>query len=88
MDKRSGLVGFVSRVWWVRKGDRWLVGGSMDSGCHKLSENIWFVWSGRSYSGEKVGCHACPRTDGRRNVKIGLEFRKQNIIRWGVHVSG
>ena len=57
----------------------------MDSGCHKLSENIWFVWSGRSYSGEKVGCHACPRTDGRRNVKIGLEFRKQNIIRWGIH---
>ena len=25
------------------------------------------------------GCHACPRTDGRRrNMKIGLEFWKQN----------
>ena len=30
-----------------------------------------------SYSGDKGGCHACPRTHGRtdgRNVKIGLEF--------------
>ena len=49
----------------------------MDSGCHKLSENIRFVWSKRSYGGDKVGCHACPRTDARtdgRNVKIELEF--------------
>ena len=30
----------------------------MDSGCHKLSENIGFVWSKRLYSGQKVGCHA------------------------------
>ena len=34
---------------------------------HKLSENVWFVWSKRSYSGDKEGCHACGRTDdGRR----------------------
>ena len=47
----------------------------MDSGCHKLSGNIWFVWAKRSYSGDKVGCHACPRmTDDGRNVKIELEF--------------
>ena len=52
-----------------------MVDGSADSGCHKLSENIWVVGSKRSYSGDKVGCHACPRTDdGRRNVKIELEF--------------
>ena len=51
----------------------------MDHGWHKLSENIWFVWSKRSYSGDKRGCHACGRTDGRpRNVKIELEFWKQN----------
>ena len=50
----------------------------VDSGCHKLSENIWFVWSSMvipwsrtPYSGEKVGCDAGPRTDG--NVKIELE---------------
>ena len=37
----------------------------MDSGRHKLSENIWFVWSLRSFSGDKEGCHACPRMDNR-----------------------
>ena len=38
----------------------------MDSGHHKLSENIWFVWSKMSYSGDMEGCHACARrTDGR-----------------------
>ena len=64
----------------------------MESGRHKLSENICFVWSKMSYSGDMEGCHACARTtDGRvglggtvaltddgRNVKIGLEFWKQN----------
>ena len=44
----------------------------------ELSENIWFVWS-ETYFGENVGCHARPRTDdGQRNVKIELEFWKQN----------
>ena len=38
----------------------------MGSGRHKLSENIWFVWSRMSYSGDMEGCHACPQTtDGR-----------------------
>ena len=47
----------------------------MDHGWHKLSENIWFVWSKRSYSGDKRGCHACGRTTNNgRNVKIELEF--------------
>ena len=45
----------------------------MDSGCHKLSENIWFVWFRTPHSGEKVGCDACGRTDDG-NVKIELEF--------------
>ena len=32
-----------------------------------------------SYSGDMEGCHACARTDnGRRNMKIELEFWKQN----------
>lgn len=26
-------------------------GGSVGSGCHELSENVWFVWSKMSYSG-------------------------------------
>ena len=38
----------------------------MDSGRQKFSENIWFVWSKMSYSGDMEGCHACGRTtDGR-----------------------
>ena len=52
----------------------------MDSGCHKLSENIWFVWSKMSNSGDIEGCHARgQRTNNeQRNVKIELEFWKQN----------
>ena len=49
----------------------------MDSGCHKLSENIWFLWCKRSYSGDKKGCHARGQrrtTNNGRNVKIELEF--------------
>ena len=35
--------GWVLWVWWVCVGD-WGVGsGSVVSGCHQLSENIWFV---------------------------------------------
>ena len=49
----------------------------MDSRCHELSENVWFVRSERSFSGEKVVCRACLRTDG--NVKMGLEFCSQNL---------
>ena len=40
--KRSGLVGLV--------GDGWVIGGSVDSGWHELSESIWFVWSNTSQS--------------------------------------
>ena len=28
------------------------VSGSVDSGCHKLLEYVWFVWSKASYSGD------------------------------------
>ena len=37
-----------------------------------LSENIWFVWSKSSFSGDKKGCGARGRrtTDDGRNVKI------------------
>ena len=52
-------------------GDEGVGSGSLDSGCHQLSENIWFVRSKISYSGDLEGCHACGRTDV-------LEFWKQN----------
>ena len=38
----------------------------MDHGWHKLSENIWFVWSKRSHSGDKKGYHARGRADNGR----------------------
>ena len=57
-------VGFVGMLglcgWWVR--------GSVDGGCHKLSENIWFVWSKTSYSGDKWRCHQ-GGTDGQPTRK-------------------
>merc|ERR1712055_325090 len=31
----------------------------------ELSENIWFVWSKTSYSGDKCRCHATRRTNER-----------------------
>ena len=43
---------------------------SVDSGCHKLSENIWLVWSDRSYLGEKVGCHLCGRQKCEDKARI------------------
>ena len=58
-------------VWWARKDDGRVVGGSVDIRCHKNSGNIWFE---RSYNGEKVGCHACTQ-----NVKIEVEL--SNICR-------
>ena len=35
----------------------------MDSGCQKLAENIWFVWSKRSYSGQNLSFHRCGQTE-------------------------
>ena len=45
--------------------------GSVDSGCHKLLENIRFVWSKTSYCGDKV--EMSPMQDRRtdeQQVKI------------------
>ena len=38
----------------------------MDSGCHKLSENTWFVWSKRSYNGDGGWVSRLWTTDNRR----------------------
>ena len=46
-------------VWWV-----WWV----DTGYHKLSENVWFVWSKTLNSGDKWRCNRCG-TDGGTNNK-------------------
>ena len=61
----------------------------MYSGSHKLSENIWFIWSKTSYgSGEKVGCHDCDgQTDDAQNVKIEQNsgFRICNMTSCTIH---
>ena len=61
VEKWSGRLGsgWVWWVWWVCVGDGWVVSGSVDSGCQKLSENIWFVWSKTSHSGDKWRCYRC-----------------------------
>ena len=35
--------GWILWVGWVCVGDGGVGSGSLDSGCHQLSENIWFV---------------------------------------------
>ena len=60
--------------------DGLVVSGSMDSRCHKLSENIRFLWSNRSYIlfiVEKRSGVTGLRTDGF--VKIEPEFLSQNL---------
>ena len=42
-------------------GDGGVGSGSVDSGCHQLSENIWFVWSKMSNIGDMERCHVCGR---------------------------
>ena len=39
---------------------------------HILTENIWFVWSKTSDSGDKWRCHRCGTTEQRQTVKIEL----------------
>ena len=45
MEKWSYYVGcgWVLWVWWFCVGDGGVGSRSLDSGCHQLSENIWFV---------------------------------------------
>ena len=55
---------------WSPSGHQVVTKWSVNSGCHKLSENIWFAWSNTCYKGEKVRCHACDtRTDGHVKVE-------------------
>ena len=56
-----------------------MVSGSVDSGCHKLSENVWFVWSKTSYSGDKWRCHRCG-TDGRTDEQTTSKDRATQLL--------
>ena len=39
---------------------------------HILTENIWFVWSETSYSGDERRCYRCGTNNDQRTVKIEL----------------
>ena len=48
---------------------------SVDSGCHELSENLWFVWSKTSYSGDKWRCYRCgTREDSATQLLICVKL--------------
>ena len=57
-----------------------MVSGSVDSGCHKLSENIWFVWSKTSYSRVKV--EMSPMRDERTNEQTTSKDRASQLLIW------
>ena len=48
---------------------------------HVLSENIWFVWSKTSYSGDKRRCHQAPRRDKRTNEQ---QWKIELLSLWAV----
>ena len=65
-----GLLGPVGlRVWWAFGFDGWLA----DSGCHELSEIVWFVSSGTSHSGDVSNAG----TNERQGKKVLLSSLSQ-----------
>ena len=71
------------------------VGNSMENSvgksvkmCHKLSENIWFVWSKRSYSGDKVGVDGrmTEHEDRARILEPEFAIRIQMIFSNRIHI--
>ena len=50
-------------IWWSSYEDMMMMTRCQD---HILTENIWFVWSKTSYSGDKWRCHGCG-TNERKN---------------------
>ena len=73
MVRSAGFGGSDGSVWMMSEWS--LVSGSVDSGCHKLSENIWFVWSKTSYSGDVTDA-------GRTNERTTSEDRATQLLIW------
>ena len=72
----------VGWVWWVRNGDEWVVGGSVDSSPLLVTKAFrkYLVWSERSYCGQQLGWLACgQQTSDGRNVNIKIEFCKSEF---------
>ena len=62
-------IGCFLWVWWVCVGDGWVGSGSVDSGHHQLSENIWFVWSKHPQKGPTVEKLEWWRTDRQTHTQ-------------------
>ena len=60
-------------------GGGWVVSGSVDSGCHKLTENVWFVWSKIYIYWHKCSCYRCG-TDERTNEQTTSEYRATQLL--------
>ena len=44
---------------------------------HILTENIWFVWSETSYSGDERRCHRCGTTERTNEQTLKIELLSQ-----------
>ena len=52
-------------IWWSSYEDMMTLTCCQD---HILTENIWFVWSKTSYSGDERRCHGCGTTERRTTI--------------------
>ena len=59
---------------WSPSGHQVVTNWSVNSGCHKLSENMWFAWSNTCYKGEKVRCLACDGCTDRHTCESRAVF--------------
>ena len=56
-------------IWWSSYEDMMMMPPCRD---HILTENIWFVWSETSYSGDRWRCYRCGTDDDDEQGKIEL----------------
>ena len=42
---------------------------------HILTENIWFVWSETSYSGDKMRCYNAGRTNEQLKIELLSQWK-------------
>ena len=50
---------------------------------HILTENIWFVWSETSYSGDERRCNGCGTNNERTNKRTNTEDRATQTMEAG-----
>ena len=53
---------------------------------HMLTENIWFVWSETSYSGDERSCHGCG-TNNERTTNIEDRATQPMPMQWMIEAE-